>query len=231
MAVWSGAQEGSADGRLELADLAGEVGVPDAELAGCVVEAGLAGEGEEPSDALLGAGAGEDVPDVRGERAGAAEGGEGVGAAGDAVPDADAGFAGCGSEGLDRGAGLGGDVLEAALAVLVLPAEPVRVDAAVWARGRVAEPGAGEELSDGALAASGDAGDLARAVALAGEVAELAGAGWFRFGRGRRGGPGRKLGRRVAGRCQPDVVGGCAEPGGDGPDGQAGALAGAGLRA
>ena len=32
--------------------------------------AGLAGEGEEPSDALLGTRAGEDVPDVRGERAG-----------------------------------------------------------------------------------------------------------------------------------------------------------------
>jgi hypothetical protein len=66
--VWSGAQQGGADGGLELADLAGEVGVPDAEPAGCVVEAGLAGEGEEPSDALLGAGVGEDVPDVRGER-------------------------------------------------------------------------------------------------------------------------------------------------------------------
>lgn len=66
MSVWSGAQECGADGGLELADLAGEDGGPDAELAGCVLEAGLAGEGEEPADALLGAGAGEDVPDVRG---------------------------------------------------------------------------------------------------------------------------------------------------------------------
>jgi hypothetical protein len=99
-----------------LADLAGEVGVPDAELVGCVAEAGLAGEGEEASYALLGTGVGEEVPDVRGECAGSAEGGEGVGAACDAVPDADAGLAGCGGESLDRGAGLGGDVLEAALA-------------------------------------------------------------------------------------------------------------------
>ena len=71
-----------------------------------------------------------------GERAGSAEGGEGVGAAVDAVPDADAGVAGCGGEGLDGDAGLGGDVLEAALAVLVVLAEPVRVDAAVRGRGR-----------------------------------------------------------------------------------------------
>jgi hypothetical protein len=93
----------------EGADLAGEDGVPDAELAGCVVKAGLAGEGEEPADALLGTWAGEHVPDVRGERAGSAEGGERVSAAGDAVPDADARLAGRGGEGLDRGAGLGGD--------------------------------------------------------------------------------------------------------------------------
>jgi hypothetical protein len=66
-----------------------------------VVEAGLAREGEEPSDALLGARAGEDVPDVRREHAGSAEGGEGVGAGVDAVPDSDAGLAGCGGEGLD----------------------------------------------------------------------------------------------------------------------------------
>ena len=114
--VWPGAQERGAHGGLELADLAGEAGVPDAELAGCVLEAGLAGEGEEPSDALLGARVGEGVPGVRGECAWSAEGGEGVGAAVDAVPDADAGLAGCGGEGLDRRAGLGGDVLEAALA-------------------------------------------------------------------------------------------------------------------
>jgi hypothetical protein len=104
-----------------------------------VLEAGLAGEGEEPADALLGAWAGEDVPDVGGECSWSAEGGEGVGAAGDAVPDADAGLAGCGGEGLDRDASLGGDVLEAALAVLVLLAQPLRVDAAVRARGRVAD--------------------------------------------------------------------------------------------
>jgi hypothetical protein len=81
-----------------------------------VVEAGLAGEGEEPADALLGAWAGEGVPDGRGERAGVGDAGQGVGAAVDAVPDGDAGVAGCGGEGLDRDAGLGGDVLEAALA-------------------------------------------------------------------------------------------------------------------
>jgi hypothetical protein len=91
--VWSGAQQGGADDRLKLADLAGEDGVPDADLAGCVVEAGLSGEGEEPSDALLGTRVGEGAPDVRGERAGTAEDGEGVGAAVDAVPDADAGLA------------------------------------------------------------------------------------------------------------------------------------------
>src|SRR6202030_1314647 len=118
---------------------------------------------------------------------------------GDAVPDAEAGVAGCGGEGLDGDAGLGGDVLEAALAVLVVLAEPVRVDAAVRVLGWLAEPGAGEELPDGALAASGDAGDLAGAVSLAGEVAELFGARWFRFGWGQRGEPGGKLGRRVAG--------------------------------
>jgi hypothetical protein len=67
-----------------------------------------------------------------------------VGAAVDAAPGADAGLAGCGGEGLDRDAGLGGDVLEAALAVLVLPAHPARVDAAVRARGWRAEPGAGK---------------------------------------------------------------------------------------
>lgn len=43
--VWSCAQEGGANGGLELADLAREDGVPDAELAGRMVEAGLAGEG------------------------------------------------------------------------------------------------------------------------------------------------------------------------------------------
>jgi hypothetical protein len=70
-----------ADDGLELPDLAGEDGVPDAELASRVLDAGLSGKGEEPSDALLGAQVGEDVPDVRGERARPAEGGEWVGTA------------------------------------------------------------------------------------------------------------------------------------------------------
>jgi hypothetical protein len=128
---------------------------------------------------------GEDVPDVRGERAWPAEGGEWVGAAVDAVPDADAGLAGCGGEGPDRDAGLGGDVFEAAVTFVVLLAEPVRVDGVVRGRGRAAEPGAGEELPDDALAASGDAGDLAGAVSLSDQVAELFGAGWVRFRRWR----------------------------------------------
>jgi hypothetical protein len=37
-----------------VADLAGEDGVPGAELTGCALEAELAREGEEPPDALLG---------------------------------------------------------------------------------------------------------------------------------------------------------------------------------
>ncbi len=37
-----------------MADLAGGDGVPGAELTGCVLEAELAREGEEPPDALLG---------------------------------------------------------------------------------------------------------------------------------------------------------------------------------
>jgi hypothetical protein len=68
--VRSGAQERGADGGLELADLAGEDGVPDAELAGRVVEAGLAGKCEEPADALLGVRAGEGIPDGRRELVG-----------------------------------------------------------------------------------------------------------------------------------------------------------------
>jgi hypothetical protein len=64
--VWPGAQEWSADGGLELADLAGEDGVPDAELTGRMAEAGPTRECEEPLDALLGARVGEDAPDVRG---------------------------------------------------------------------------------------------------------------------------------------------------------------------
>jgi hypothetical protein len=62
------------------------------------------------------------------------------------MPDADAGLAGCGGEGLDGDAGLGGDVLGAALTVLVVLAEPVRVDAAAGERGRLREPGAADEL-------------------------------------------------------------------------------------
>lgn len=89
--VRSGSQErGDGDG-FELADLAGEDGVPDAELTGCAVEAGLSGEGEEPADPLLGVRAGEGVPDGWRERAGSAEAGQGVGAPVDAVPDRDSG--------------------------------------------------------------------------------------------------------------------------------------------
>src|SRR5271168_1311183 len=91
--VWSGAQELGADDGLELADLVGEEGVPDAELACCALEAGLPGDRQESPDALLGTWVGEGVPDVRGECAGSAEGGEGVSAGVDAVPDADAGLA------------------------------------------------------------------------------------------------------------------------------------------
>jgi hypothetical protein len=57
--------------------------------------------------------------------------------------------------------------------VPVLLAQPVQGDATVWALGWWAEPGAGKELPDGTLAASGDAGDLARAVSLPGEFPEL----------------------------------------------------------
>lgn len=88
--VWSGAQEFGADDGLELADLADEEGVPDSELACCALEAGLPGDRQESPDPLLGTRMGEGVPDVRGERAWPVEGGEGVGAAVDAVPDADA---------------------------------------------------------------------------------------------------------------------------------------------
>jgi hypothetical protein len=42
-ARWSGAQEFGADDGLDLADLAGEEGVPDAGLARCALEAGLPG--------------------------------------------------------------------------------------------------------------------------------------------------------------------------------------------
>jgi RIO kinase 1 len=44
---------GGADGGLELADLAGEAGVPDAELAGCLGEAGLAGLWNQLVDMLV----------------------------------------------------------------------------------------------------------------------------------------------------------------------------------
>ena len=87
-------------------------------------------------------------------------------------------------------------------------------------RGRAAEPGAGEELPDGALAASGDAGDLAGAVSLLVRSRSCSVPG----GSGSAGGgpgSGRELRRRVACGDQPDVVGGGAEPGGDGADGQA----------
>ncbi len=84
-------------------------------------------------------------------------------------------------------------------------------------------PALSRELPDGALAAPGDAGDLARAVSLLGERAELPCSGWFGLGQRLRRAVGRQMGRGVACRRHPDVVGGCAEPGGDGPDGQAGA--------
>jgi len=101
--VRSGAQERGAGSGFELADLAGEAGVPEAELAGgVVVKAELAGEGEEPADALLGVRACVRVPDGCGKRVGAADAGQGMGMAADAAPD--------------RDAGLGGDVLEATLA-------------------------------------------------------------------------------------------------------------------
>jgi hypothetical protein len=62
--VWSGAQEFGADDGLELADLAGEEGVPAAEPACCALEAGLPGDRQESPDALLGTRVGENVPDV-----------------------------------------------------------------------------------------------------------------------------------------------------------------------
>jgi Winged helix DNA-binding domain len=131
--VRAGAQEREAGDGFELADLAGQDGVPDAEFAGGLVEAGLPGEREEPADALFGVRAGEGVPDRQRELAGCAEAGEGAGVAAHAVPDGDAGVAGRGGKALDRDAGFGGDVLETALPVLVLLAQPVRVDATVRA--------------------------------------------------------------------------------------------------
>jgi hypothetical protein len=110
-----------------------------------VVEAGLAREGEEPADALLGVpgrvkafqtSVGNALGPPRAARRWARA----------SMPDADAGLAGCGGEGLDGDAGLGGDVLGAALTVLVVLAEPVRVDAAAGERGRLREPGAADEL-------------------------------------------------------------------------------------
>jgi hypothetical protein len=75
-----------------------------------------------------------------------------VGVAVHAVPDGDAGGAGCRGEGLGPDAGLGRDVFEAALPRLVLLAQPVRVDVAAGLRGGLLETGAGEELPDGAFA-------------------------------------------------------------------------------
>jgi hypothetical protein len=143
-----------------------------------------------------------------------------VGVAVHAVPDGDAGGAGCRGEGLGPDAGLGRDVFEAALPRLVLLAQPVRVDVAAGLRGGLLETGAGEELPDGAFAVPGDTGYLAWAESLLGERAELIGVRRFRF---RRGGAGRELGCGVAGGGEPGMLGGGAEPGGDDVDGQAGA--------
>jgi len=161
-------QERDAGDVFELADLAGQGGVRDAEVPGCVVEAGLSGEREEPADALFGVRAGEGVPDRWRERAGCAGAGQRVGVAVHAVPDGDAGVAGRGGQGSDWDAGFGGDVLEAALPNLILLAQPVRLDVAVWAVGGLPEPGLGQELPDRALAAPGDPGDLARTGPLRG---------------------------------------------------------------
>ena len=62
-------ERGAGDG-FELADLAGQGGVPDAELAGRVVEAGLPREREEPVDALFGVRAGEAFQTVGGNAPG-----------------------------------------------------------------------------------------------------------------------------------------------------------------
>jgi hypothetical protein len=126
--VLCGVHERDAGDVFELVDLADQDGVLDAEVAGGVMEAGVPGKGEEPADALFGAWAGEGVPDRWREGARFAEAGERVGPAVDAAPDGDAGVAGNGGKGTDWDAGLSGDVLEAALPRLVLPAEPVQVD-------------------------------------------------------------------------------------------------------
>jgi hypothetical protein len=151
-----------------------------------VVKAGVPGEGEEPADALFGVRSGEGVPDRWRECARFAEAGQGVGSAVDAVPDGNAGVAGCGGEGIDWDASLGCDVFEAALPRLVLLAEPVWVDVVAGARDglKLPEPSIGEELPDDAFAASGEAGDLAGAVSLSGERAELAGGGGSSSGGG-----------------------------------------------
>ena len=60
----------------------------DVDLAGGVEEAGLSGEGEDPADALLGARAGEAIPDRRRERAASAEAGRWVSASVRALPHA-----------------------------------------------------------------------------------------------------------------------------------------------
>ena len=49
------AQERDAGGVFELADLAGESGVLDAQVPGGVLKAGMPGDGQQPADALLGA--------------------------------------------------------------------------------------------------------------------------------------------------------------------------------
>jgi hypothetical protein len=140
--VRAGAQQRGAGDGFELADLAGQDGVPGAEVPGGVVKAGMPAGCQEPADALFGVRAGEDVPDRWRECGGSAEAGQRVVAAVDAVPDRDAGGAGCGGEGSGRDAGSGGDVFEAAAPCLVLLAQPVRVDVTAGGRGGLPEPGA-----------------------------------------------------------------------------------------
>jgi hypothetical protein len=113
--VRAGAQERDAGDGFELADLAGQDGVPDAELAGGVVEAGLPGEREEPADALFGVRAVKAFQMAGGNAPGAPMLARGWARAAHAVPDGDAGVAGRGGEGPGGDAGFGGDVLEAAL--------------------------------------------------------------------------------------------------------------------
>jgi hypothetical protein len=94
--------------------------VPDAEVAGGLVEVWVAWRGEEPADALFGAWACERGPDGRGELGGAAEAGDDMAAAVDTAADCDAEAAGVGGQVVSGDAGFGGDVFEAPVADVVL---------------------------------------------------------------------------------------------------------------